>query len=197
MLWVNTNRILHRQSVQSTNIQSGVVRFVSTDCKARKIIALKSDNQKQMENAHPCHRLAGKSQEEQSSERDPSSEAVSPKMGSRRSRARLHPFVTQVNCLHLCSVADSVLCLSWSEVQAMIQQFPYTAIWGSYKTTGFYSRLKRLGLPHCTLGGKWGSWVPFVGFLKTNSLVHRSQETGHAYTKNKTKKPAWPRKHSA
>ena len=46
--------------VQSTNIQSGVVRLVSTDCKAKKIIALERDDRKQMESAQPCHRLAGK-----------------------------------------------------------------------------------------------------------------------------------------
>ena len=109
MLWVNTNRILHRQSVQSTNIQSGVVRFVSTDCKARKIIALKSDNQKQMENAHPCHRLAGKSQEEQSPERDPSQVAASPYVGSRGATARLQPFQSHSWIAFTCTPVAQVI----------------------------------------------------------------------------------------
>ena len=63
-----------------------------------------------------------KLQEERSPERDPSSVGVS----ERWSQAPPLP-VTQVNCLHLCSCADSVLASAdQSEVQAMIQQFPYT-----------------------------------------------------------------------
>ena len=37
-----------------------MVRFVSTDDKARKIITLERDNLKQMESAHLCHRLTNK-----------------------------------------------------------------------------------------------------------------------------------------
>jgi len=61
--------------LQSTDIQSDVVRLVSTDCIARKIIKIES---KINENAHPCLRLAEKLQREQSPERDPSLVAVSP-----------------------------------------------------------------------------------------------------------------------
>jgi len=56
-----------------------MVRLVSTDHKARKIIALERDNLKQMENARLCCMLAGKKvQEEQSPKTDSISAAVSP-----------------------------------------------------------------------------------------------------------------------
>lgn len=55
-----------------------MVRLVSTEHKARKVIMLEKDNWKQTETAHLCCRLAGRTQEEQPPERDPSVVAVSP-----------------------------------------------------------------------------------------------------------------------
>jgi len=70
-----------------------VVRLVSTDSKARKIIALKKDKQKQIESGHLCHRLTRKLPKKQSpKKKEPSSVAVSPEMGSRRGGSKLHPF---------------------------------------------------------------------------------------------------------
>ena len=66
-------------------------------------------------------------QEEWSPERDPSSVAVSPSTGSRRGGARLHPFQSHRWIAFTCApTADSVLASGdQSEVQAVIQQFPY------------------------------------------------------------------------
>ena len=85
---------LARQVYKSTNIQSGVVRLVSTNRTARKIITLERENKKQMKMLTCVLGLQKKLQKEQSPERDSPSVAVSPQMGSRRGGARLHPFLS-------------------------------------------------------------------------------------------------------
>ena len=92
-------------------------------------------------NENTLLRLQKKLQKEQSPERDSSSVAVSPQMGSRRGGARLHPFQSHRWIAFTCApAADSVLASGdQSEVQAETQQFPYNVLlWmGKTKETDF------------------------------------------------------------
>ena len=112
------------QLLYSQHAYSGVVRLVSTDHKARKIIVLERENKKQMENTHCCCRLAGKTPRRAISRKRSFPSGSQPLNGvqERWSQAPALP-VTQVGCLHSVLVSADQ-----SELQAVIQQFPYSCI---------------------------------------------------------------------